>query len=217
MSLLSNLPKASRLLERYLSKKVAISGNKVMEKGPNFNWIFPMETSYKIFDWIRIRIWFFPLISWSVEDEATEFQESHKLLLAIMKTLRLFKCCCLCHENLSASWCLDTAMSWKPLVQNSWLRSVLQRVTRALMWREPMGGFITRLQNIPAKPHEDWTLTGSDTPKQLDNLRTSQSREEEKLRAGFEIHDQHFKKHPSHQGVVLQPCPTRVLSTHVSN
>lgn len=154
MSLLSNLPKASRLLERYLSKKAAIGGNEVIEKGSNFNWVFPMETSDKIFDWIRIRSWFFPLISCSVEDEATEFQESHKLLLAIMKTLPLFKCCCICHENLSTCWRLDTAMSWKQLVQNSWLPSVLQRVTQAQMWRETDGGFITRLQNIPAKPHE---------------------------------------------------------------
>lgn len=37
MSLLSNLPKASRLLERYLSKKAAIGGNEVIEKGSNFN------------------------------------------------------------------------------------------------------------------------------------------------------------------------------------
>lgn len=44
---------------------------------------------------------FFPVISWSLEDEMTVFQESHKLLLAVMKTLHLFKYFCICHENIS--------------------------------------------------------------------------------------------------------------------
>lgn len=80
-----------------------------------------METSCKNFDWIRIRgAEFFPVISWSLEDEMTVFWEPHKLLFAVMKTLHLFRYFYICHENIF----LHLDVWTQPRAENCWWKTV---------------------------------------------------------------------------------------------
>lgn len=147
---------------------------------------------------------FFPVISWSLEDEMTVFQESHKMLPAVIKTLQLFMYFCICHENIFLHLDVWTPMSWKQVVQNSWLHSTLQRVTQALMRRELVGFFNREVAKYSSKARRSLNAHWL-SQKQLDNLCTLQSKTGEKAKGWVRIHNQHFAKNPSHRGLILPP------------
>lgn len=121
---------------------------------------------------------------------------------------------CICHETIFLHLDVWTPMSWKQVVQNSWLHSTLQRVTQALMRREPMGFFNREVAKHSSKARRSLNAHWL-SQEQRDNLCTLQSRQEKKLRAGSEFTANTLQKILFIEDPFFNPCSIRVLCTYV--